>query len=437
MALSLVLPLALLLATPAGAAHAGPGDEDARDRVVLRSGKELAGRVLTPYAEELDVRVGGRTVQVSRSDVRELSTVTTRMARWLELRRPEHGADQAWALVGLADAAELPALARLQAYHVLTVEPEHVAAHEYLGHRGEPGGWRWTWERKHLDADDWDERARDRTSPLVLRSEHWRVTCDAGLAPSLACLFDLERLYVAFGETFGRATNAREVLEPLELSVYASRERQPVHSTILGHPYYDPGWLLGSVRGTSPHAVTSFEPQAGRPVRLLDLATQQLLYESVLGDRLSGTPRDTVLYRECATLELGLAHWLEGRLGGPPGFARAVPFVLDPEQRFLARALLDHPVDGSSPLSRLVLASYERYQLDPRANEETWAQARALAAFLMDPATRVPSGRSGIEAVEDLLRAIYVEGRGNSSTLWDEVLGGAVESLEGPWREWL
>lgn len=436
---TLVFLVAGLFAALANASSAPAGPQAEPDTVILANGDELRGRVIRPYGEEsVEMRVNGRTRRIDPEDIVSRSTVNDRLAAWLDMRRPSLSVARHWQLVGHAVAADLPAMARLQAYHVLLLDPDHEAAHEFLEHRGSPGAWRWRFEDKLVRTDRFVELATDSTSPLTLDSEHWRLRCDAGLSTTIGSLFELERLYVEFFAEFGPHLDPTEQLEPMEFRVYANPPEMPAHSSVLRHPSYDPGELLNSTLGTSSHSVTFMELGVSRPYRLLDLGTQQLIYEAVLGFSLNDTPTDTSRFRICASLEIGFGHWMSTTLDGPFGYVRRVAAALSPEVRQAAEFALEVSVDSVDPTGRLVLYDYARYQIDARDNSLVWANTRGFFSWLMDPATTLPgNGQPGHTAVVCLLQALYRDAIGNSSSRWDDCLGGPLEDLVEPYTKWL
>jgi len=435
------LPIALALACLAVRA---PVDDpvDLRDRVVLTTGEELSARVVRPHgADVIEILVGDERRLVPRTSVLRTSTVEQRLASWLELARPGLPIEREWELVGLAEAAELHATARLQAHRVLLLEPDHAEAHAFLGHEGKPGRWRYRIGDKLVSHEKWLDAAHDEDMALAFASEHWIVRCDAGPARALEICFDLERLYVAFDADLGAFVDARTVLEPMEAHVRARPEDfRPLSSLRLS--YYDPGYLLGSTAAQENALYTWYEPGAPRPERLIDLATQQLVYSSVLGDRLRTVPRDTTDHREAACLEVGLGDWFERRWDGPAGYGAAGPWRPDrvAAELALTRARTRPLELNTHELVNLVHVSWGRLIQVRDENELYWAKCRTFVAFLMENGAVLPPGgpASTREAVFGLVRRIYGRPTGNTSKAWDEVLGVAkLEELERPWRLWL
>jgi hypothetical protein len=419
------------------------GDEpDLRDVVVLTSGAELTGRVVRPHAADTIELVQGDELRViQRSDVLRTSTVEERLASWLELATPGLPVAREWELVLAADAAQLHAIARLQAHRVLLLEPDHAGAHAFLGHEGKPGKWKWLLDERHVSHDKWLAATTDEDDPLAFTSEHWSVRCDGGLLRTLQIAFDLERLYVAWNADFGAYVDARTVREPMIARVHARHEDfRPLSS--VGLPYYDPGHLLGSTNSYDSAFYTWYEPAAARPERLFDLATQQLIYTAVLGEKLRTVPRDTTEHREAACLEVGLGDWFERRVNGSPGFAEFGAWRPDKlaAELALSRART-RPLDvHRHELTNLVHVSWGRLAQTKDENEVYWAKCRTFIAFLMENGATLPVGAAGgtRTSVFALTRTIYGVPTGNTSTAWDEALAPAkLEELEVAWKQWL
>jgi hypothetical protein len=423
-------------------APAPRADEDDRDLVVLVSGKELRGRVARAFSpDEVVLIQDGKRRTIDRADVASTSTVAKRLAQWLELVQPGLGVEREWELVELATAARLDHMAKLQAYRVLLADPDHEAAHAFLDHSGKPGRWRWRLEGKLVSFEKFEKTILSRKSPLVLRTEHHEVRCDAGLQRAVETAFDLERLYATWMDEIGSRVDAIEVLEPMIARVHGQRDDFRALSS-LGLPYYDPGHLLGSVNSYDNAFYTWYEPAGERPERLIDLAVQQLIYSTVLGDVLRTIERDTSAYREAACLEVGLGDWFERRWEGAPAFGHAGAWRPDHTAAELARRRANSEPLASvrHELTNLIHISWDRLVNVGRDNEILWAKCRTFVAFLMENGAVLPSGGPADtkDAVLELLRSIYGVPTGNSSTNWDRVLAVVpIEELETAWKRWL
>ncbi|QDU84325.1 hypothetical protein Pla163_14320 [Planctomycetes bacterium Pla163] len=446
LALSSIAPASAHARTGVGsnpaAAAVAIADQDDRDLVVLVSGEELRGRVARAFStDEIVLVQGGKRRTIDRADVASTSTVAKRLAEWLELVGPGLTVEREWELVELATAARLDHMARLQAYRVLLTDPDHEAAHAFLDHSGKPGRWRWRLDGKLVSFEKFEKTILSRKSPLVLRTEHHEVRCDAGLRRAVETAFDLERLYATWMDEIGSRVDALEVLEPMIARVHGQHDDfRPLSS--LGHPYYDPGHLLGSTNSYDNAFYTWFEPTGERPERLIDLAVQQLIYSTVLGDVLRTIQRDTSAYREAACLEVGLGDWYERRWEGAPAFGRAGAWRPDHAAAELARRRANSEPLASArhELTNLIHISWDRLVNVGRDNEVLWAKCRTFVAFLMENGAVLPSGGPADtkDAVLELLRSIYGVPTGNSSTNWDRVLAVVpIEELETAWKRWL
>ncbi|MEZ5979882.1 MAG: hypothetical protein R3F34_16950 [Planctomycetota bacterium] len=417
-------------------------DEDLRDLVVLTSGEEVRGRVTRPFgADSIVVMQGGKRREFDRADVVRTSEVRVRLADWLQLRAPGMTLDREWELVNLAEAADLHAMARVQAFRVLALEPDHEEAHAFLGHEGKPGKWKWEVDGRLVSQSKWEKAAFDEDDPLPLRTEHFDVRCEGGLLRTTEIAFDLELTYAAFMDAVGSNVDAGEVIEPMIARVHMDEDDfRPLSS--VGKPYYDPGHLLGSTN-TYDNAFFTFYLKGGeRPEQLVDLAVQQLIYSSVLGDKLRTVPRDTTDYREAACLEVGLGDWFQRKLEGPPGFARFGAWRPD---KAAARIALGR--SRSFPLKQarhelvnLIQVTWGRLIQIKDENELYWAKCRTFVAFLMENGATLPEMPPDAlhEGVLRLVRTIYGVPTGNSSKAWDDALVVVkLEALEGPWKQWM
>lgn len=437
---------ALWLAIVGGLADAGvvtsTSDNDDRDVVVLVDGDELHGRVVRPFgADRIEMLVKGKRREIERSDLRSVSTVQSRLAGWLELVEPGLDVDRQWELVELARAARLDHMARVQAYRVLVADPDHEAAHAFLDHTGKPGRWRWRLEGKLVSSEKFEKTILERKTPLVLRTEHYEVHCDAGLEHTLDVAFDLERLYAIWMDEIGSVVDAYEVLEPMAVHVKGDPEDfRPVSS--LGLPYFEPGYLLGSTREYESSIQTWIEPNTGRAARLVDIGVQQLIYTTILGTKLETIARDTSAYRECACIEVGLGDWYERRWEGDPGFGTVGAWRPDHAAAELAlrRANSEPLASARHELTNLIHVTWNRLINVDRDQSALWSKCTTFVAFLMEDGAVLPSGGPARthDAVVALLRSVYGVPTGNSSTAWDDVFVVVpIEELELAWKRWL
>ena len=205
---------ACLLVLTALAASRGPEDEFdwERDRVVLQSGRERRGVVIEACHPERVVLLldGGRREEFPLADVARVDKLRDRLKSLLEKHRADLAPQTEWQLAVDAQRARLPHMARLLAYRVLLLDPEHAEAHEFLGHPRAGKGHAWTLGKKAVSPKKFAELSQEWNSRLVLESEHFVVETDAGLARALEVLFDLEGLYLWWMEHLGPELFATE-----------------------------------------------------------------------------------------------------------------------------------------------------------------------------------------------------------------------------------
>ena len=203
---------------------------------------------------------------------------------------------------------------------MLSLDPDHEGAHEFLGHRLKRGGWEWVDGKRYLLQEEWDERLADWGHPLTLESEHFRLRTDSGLANAIAVLYDLERMYLTFLSEFGEELAPLEVLDPLDIEVYGDVDRFPRLSSA-GHAYFAVGGAGGGAAyGTRSSRAFTYQPAgAKRPVRLFDVAIQHVLYATLLDGPTAGSSSGDVYDRHAAWVEVGFGHWFAIRFGRPAG----------------------------------------------------------------------------------------------------------------------
>ncbi|HLQ39311.1 MAG TPA: hypothetical protein VK348_15990, partial [Planctomycetota bacterium] len=119
--------------------------EDLRDVVTLKDGKELRGRVVDPFAStEIVLMQGGKRVRALKRDIAGTDLVTARVREFLQRRELQQDNPKLqWFLVEWARAHELPGIARLQALQLVLADDGDDRAHEYLGHKRSGKNWLW------------------------------------------------------------------------------------------------------------------------------------------------------------------------------------------------------------------------------------------------------------------------------------------------------
>src|SRR5262245_42553363 len=155
-------------------AAVAPGQDDMRDVVHLKNGKEVRGRIAQPFAPgELLLVQGGKRVRVPRADIGTIEPVADTIREFLDRRHRLAGNPRAqWILVEWATARSLVNFARLQAMQ-LALESDDERAHAHLGHRQRNKQWLWDHDGKWLTKDQLlTAIVRDQ---VVLPGERFRV----------------------------------------------------------------------------------------------------------------------------------------------------------------------------------------------------------------------------------------------------------------------
>lgn len=413
MILALSRLAALALAALAGTLAA---QDDLRDRLHLRNGKSLAGRVLTPAAQEEVLLVqGGKRLRIARAEIERQELVADAVAEFLTKRRSMRGSARAqWYLVEWANGHGLPGLARAQAMSIVLADDNHQAAHEWLGHEHGAKGWLWEHRGKKFTRERLDEQLSKQ--PFVLAGERFVVHFHTSLREGIDALFDLEALGVAWLQQFGTSLQLQEVLRPIDVDIARNVDAfqkwgfRPV-------PYLQP-----PNHGDVARTFCTQSPPS-RPERLFFVGTHGLLYRTLIGspDR---ADREGV----CAWLEVGLSSWMQARMQGAAGMAEFAPPL--GENLIALQALAQTP--------RLAILTLQPlyggfYLADDAATAANWATAHMLVAWLKDGIQPESQRAAFLRYVHGAL----AEGKGGSSSYFDSSFGLRIEDLEPAWREWV
>ena len=410
-----------------GAVVPGQTDDDLRDIVVLTNGKELRGRIANRYSDEVLLMRGGSRKRIATEKVQRIETVVDRVRTFLDLRRraPAH-ASARWTLVEWAKANELPEMARLTALDLVLrpppatdptapPAPQVTAAHELLGHRWRKDRWLWPVGKRFVPLADWLKHHADWGREMELRSEHFVLRTSGGPTRAIDALFDLEALLLQVHQEFGEALRLDEVRNPIELRVWGEGDEFPAWSG-LAIPYYVP-------HPFGDAALTRYEPGAKRPLDLVAVATQAILYRCLT----RGAPLPNQQSRFATWAEIGLGQWLQWRSNGDPG---AITFGHhNRHPKHTPQSLAARRSWGIEDVIHFSLRDhFHNYLLD--AYPMFWADAHMLVAFLMADDTLRP------RFLEYLHNAL-AKGRGTSSSIFDKAIGAKVETLSDPWVRWL
>jgi hypothetical protein len=120
-----------------------PARADDRDAIVLKSGKELRGRVILELDDRVVLLVGTREMWIDRDKIQSISSIQAALRGILT--RFDKAGDKPDELIALAKEcakAGLPHEQRLFYWAVLVIDPSHAVAHQELGHRQSGSTWR-------------------------------------------------------------------------------------------------------------------------------------------------------------------------------------------------------------------------------------------------------------------------------------------------------
>lgn len=389
-----------------------PAQEDL-DRIVLRGGKEVLGRIERAYhPDPVTIYEGGSRKRIERKQIQTIDRLNDRLREFFT-RRDRRPDDLRWGLM-LAEWARtqrLPGMAELQAWSLLRKHPADERLRAFLGHRKVGKRWMIKAGNRWLDREGFDKKHSKWGRALVMESPHFKLRTDAGIDAGVDILLDLERFYLHFEDTFGKGLDMFELRQRLEVKVWRSAYDFPAVSA-RKQAYHDVA---------NRHVLSFYAPGGRRPQELFGVCTQALLYSCIAGQARSMRPAHL-----CAWIEIGLSQYMDAQFTGPPGAARHQPVTLAP----LVRSSV---LQMRSRLNRLVHMQYPLFlELGQKAairRNTAWA----LAHHLMGDG-RAPKIRQRFLALLDLA---YRQGQGDSSTALQKALGQTEEQLDAALLEWL
>lgn len=199
------------------------------DRILLREGRDLEGRLLRRVGAELELQTPGRRPRFELVPVEEVESVRAAAellpAALERLEQLDAGStDAVLAAAARLEQDNLPLEARLLYWSILERVPDDPRAHEALGHRRQglrhvcPDGRSWYPLEQLLE-----RRARwDRAWQLP--TTHFDLRSNLPLGEALELAIALERGYAAFFGLFGEQLGLRELVRPIEVFAHADGE---------------------------------------------------------------------------------------------------------------------------------------------------------------------------------------------------------------------
>lgn len=220
------------------------------DLIVLRSGKELRGRIVFEDEGKVVLRANTRDTPIERKEIERLESRRRYLDDLLDNDREWHPHDPGELELLAAQAQEmgLTGEAQVYAWRRLLRERGNEAAHRALGHtkRGRawvlPLGGRWVvWEKRFELAEDWG-------SAWELASLHYELRSNLPLARNLDVLLDLERFYREFFALFGAELVLYDVCRPMRVHLHADAASYPEIAQEVGR--YEPDTDILRVKAT-------------------------------------------------------------------------------------------------------------------------------------------------------------------------------------------
>jgi len=393
-----VIAPALVLALLALAA---PGGEPS-DRVLLKSGKELLGRVLFQDATTLVLRQDGRDTELELASIARVESRRANLATLLEnAARSDLGrVEELELLAAQAEEMGLPGEAQVFWWRLLRLDPEHAGARRALGHEQRGGGWSVPHGRRRVDEARRVALARDWGTAWELASFHYRLRTNLPLERALELLLDLERVYAAFYAEIGAELRLHDVTRPLSVHVHATRVSYPETANDWGS--YDSG-------ADVVHVNAAERLDCGVLAHEL---VHQLLYVTAFRER--GASTGTLP----GWLDEGLAEYLGAGVSCWPAPHEPGRLRLD---HFRAQAGAARPLD----LTRVLTLSADDYYASSDRDLK-YAQSYTLVQFLLHG----DDGRHRAGFL-DFLRQVYA-GKGSSTDL-KRALDTDWRTLERAW----
>ncbi len=394
-----LLSVALVLAT---------GDQRLPDRVELRDGTLVQGRVVFEDAKSIVVRVGTHDREIAHKDVKSTyyraDNQRGAIERWVELK-PED-------VRGVLDLAQfckrsdLLEEMRLCAWWAVLLDHDNEDAHAYLGDTRTKTDWLVREGARHVELDKVLAGHKNWNDAWVLSTTHYNVRTNLPLADGIAAAFTLECHYNAFFGSFAHDLHLLEVVEPLNASIHADSKSFP---RLAGArpAYFNPDTLTLEIDASNGIVVSDLTHEA----------THAVLQATAIATRAS---RGDIP----AWLNEGLAEYMASGFEGKPGrikFSRdAVNLV-----HFSNQAKATKPYD----LSRVLNFESSDFATNLRADLK-YAEAYTLVHYGL-----LSNGGDLRTKFLAFVRSAY-NGQASQSH-FEEAMGMSNEKIEQAWTSYV
>ncbi|MBK7642918.1 MAG: hypothetical protein IPJ19_07680 [Planctomycetes bacterium] len=378
------------------------------DSVVLVNGTKLAGVVVYQDAAELVLRVGTRDTSYPMKEVSKVDALAANLAEFIDTWLSSKPDDEE-ALRDLANRCERCELAfeeLLLRWKLVLAHPSSEEYHKALGHELRDGVWGLRDGERWVPLSTWLE-PREMKNAWRLESTHFVLATDGDFALGIDVLLDLECLYRAFFQKFGRELHSYEVVERIGVELQ-SRKRNFSAPTKNAVSWFDPRGNVIYIDG---------EKGVDRARMLMD-GTRALLCNSGSRQRVI----DGVIP---PWIEAGLSTWVGWNLHGELGRARwePAPFTA------MYRRVLEHDMREPVKVTRLLNTAPLDYD-ESELGQEHYAEAFTLVDFMLGAA-----GEKYRLRFLDFLRETY-RGKGAPPQLY-EALDRKGAEIEAEWLAWI
>ncbi len=378
------------------------------DAVVLQNGTKLAGIVVYRDEAELVLRVGTRDTTYAMKDVAKVdaraSNLSDMIESWL---KGKPGDEEA-----IHDAAnncqrlELADEETLLRWRLVLAFPDNEQYHKDLGHELREGAWGLRENERWIALKEW-LAPRELKNSWKLASTHFELKTDGQMAPAIDVLLDLECLYLAFFQKFGRELHSYEVVERIKVELQAGKRNfsAPTKAAV---SWFDPRANVIYLDG---------QKGVDRARMLMD-GTRALLCNSGSRQRVI----DGVIP---AWIEAGLSTWVGWNLHGELGRAAWDPVPFSAMFKKVVETDAREPIKLTKLLNTAPLAFD-----DSELGQEHYAQAFTFVDFLLGSA-----GEKYRLRFLEFLRNTY-RGKGSPPQFY-EAMGLKGPEIEAEWLAWV
>ncbi|MBI5361712.1 MAG: hypothetical protein HZA53_00945 [Planctomycetes bacterium] len=212
----------------------------AQDRVRLKNGQELEGRVLLETPTKVVLRMGTKERELDPATLSEVQSIARTQGelvrRWSGLA-PDDAARR-MELAQEARAEGLPGEAEVLAWSVLATDSGHASAHLFLGHERRQATWMVREGPKWIRYDEFLLLRGDFSDAWRFSTLHYELRTNLELSLACVSLLEAELHYQAFLDWFRPELELYEVVERMQLELHAQQKNYPGGSGRAG--FYDP-----------------------------------------------------------------------------------------------------------------------------------------------------------------------------------------------------